>query len=87
MSASFARTGNSSPLGKLTAEFPKFKGDEETFEEACKLAKEAGLPLSEWLRTLVMIRVHGVDVVANMHAERLRVVAGIGGEHGANGNS
>lgn len=85
--ASFARTGNTSPFGKLTAEFPKFKGDEDTFDLATRMAREAGMPLSEWIITLVMIRVHGVDAVANMHAERLRVVAGIGAEHGTNANS
>ena len=85
--AHFARSGNTSPYGKLTAEFPKFKGDEETFEIANRLAREAGMPLSEWIRTVVMIRVHGIEAVSNMHAERLRVVAGIGAEHGTNANS
>ncbi len=36
------------------------------------------MPLAEWVRNLVMIRVWGVDRVASMHADRLRVVAGIG---------
>jgi hypothetical protein len=74
----FARCGSTSPLGKLTAEFPKFKAHEETFEEANRLAREAGMPLSEWLRNLVMIRVHGIDMVVRMHQERLSVVAGMG---------
>lgn len=76
--SAFARTGNSSPFGKMTAEFPKFKGPEETFEEASRLAREAGMTLSEWMRNLVMVRVHGIDMVVRMHQERLSVVAGIG---------
>lgn len=80
--AALSRSGNTSPLGKFTAEFPKFKGPEETHEGAERLAREAGLTLAEWLRTLVMIRVHGMDTVEKLHAERLRVVAGTGEESG-----
>lgn len=67
----------SSPTGKLTASVPTFKIDEETFESANILARKAGMSLSEWVRTLVMVRVHGVNVVIKMHEARLRVVAGM----------
>lgn len=85
MSNRLARTGETSPFGKYTAEFPKWKGPEETFEEANRLAREAGLSLAEWLRTLVMVRVHGFESVQRMHADRLRVVAGIGEKDGSSG--
>lgn len=73
-----SRTGNSRPLGKLTAEFPKFKAPEETHDGAEQLAREAGMTLAEWVRTLVMIRVHGLDMMAKVQADRLAVVAGMG---------
>lgn len=78
----FARSGLSDPLGKFTAEFPKFKAPESTMEEASRLASEAGLTLAEWIRTLVMVRVHGADTLTKVHAKRLKVVAGIGEESG-----
>lgn len=78
--SNFARSGNSLPMGKLTAEVPKFRVCEETFEEASRLAREAGMPLAEWVRNLVMIRVHGIDAVVRMHHARLSVVAGMGDE-------
>lgn len=78
MSTALSRNSSSGLLGKLTAEIPKSRCDEDTFEEATRLAKEAGMPLAEWVRNLVMIRVWGVERVASMHADRLRVVAGIG---------
>lgn len=85
MTGRLARSGVSSPLGKFTAEFPKFKGPDETHEAATRLAREAGMSLGEWLRELVMIRVHGIDMVARLHTDRLRVVAGIGEERGSHG--
>lgn len=77
---SLSRTGNTSTLGKMTAQFPGFKADEETFEGATKLAREAGLSLAEWQRTLVMVRVHGIGTVTRMHENRLRVVSGMNRE-------
>lgn len=80
----FARSGQTSPLGKFTAEFPKFKGPEETYEIANLLAREAGLSLAEWVRTLVMVRCHGLDDVVRMHEDRLKIVAGTGEQSGGN---
>lgn len=82
MTTNLSRSGQSSPLGKFTAEFPKWKGPEETSDIANRLAREAGLSLAEWLRMLVMVRCHGVDEVVRMHETRLKVVAGIGNESG-----
>lgn len=87
MDTAFARSGNTSVLGKRTAEFPKFKGHEETLEEANRLARDAGIPLTEWLFNLVMIRVHGIEVVQKMHEERLQVIAGIGANSGEESGS
>lgn len=74
---SLSRPLVSTPSGKLTAVVPTFKIDEDTFDEANILARKAGMSLSEWVRTLVMVRVHGVEAVAKMHENRLRVVMGM----------
>lgn len=76
--SSLSRSANTSPLGKLTSAIPATKIDDETFDGATRMAREAGMTLSEWVRTLVMVRVHGIDSVAMMHADRLRVVSGMG---------
>lgn len=75
------RTGVSSPLGKLTADV-RIKVDEETRDELDRLAVDAGMGLSEFIRELLMIRVHGRDRVARLHKARLALVAGVGMEEG-----
>lgn len=74
---SFSRGMESSPLGKLTSELPKTRIPDETLDGATRLAREAGMTLSEWVRTLVMIRVHGLSMVAESHTDRLKSVAGM----------
>lgn len=76
MSSDFSRFGLTSVFGKLTAELPKVKVSEETHEAATIEARKSGLTLSEWVRDLVMIRVHGIDMVLKMHQARLNVVSG-----------
>jgi len=72
-----SRTGHSNPLGKFTAEVKGFKLPEVTHEGAERLAHEAGMSLQEWVRELVMVRVHGVDMLATVHAKRLQFIAGM----------
>lgn len=72
-----SRSGHSNPLGKFTAEVKGFKLPEVTHEGAERLAHEAGMSLQEWVRELVMVRVHGVDMLAKVHASRLEFVAGM----------
>lgn len=80
--AKLARNGATNPLGKLSAEIPKFRVPEETYDEAVRAAREADMTLSEWVRNLVMIRVHGLDMVVKVQEERLRAVVGIGLDEG-----
>lgn len=65
--------------GKLT-DTVKANVDAETKEELDRLAFEAGMNTSEFLREMVMIRVYGRDHVVRLHRSRLNVVAGIGPE-------
>lgn len=80
MSSSFSRNNETTPLGKCTAPVPCFKVPEETFEAMNREARDAGMSLSEWMRTLCMVRVHGIDVVTNLHRQRLEVVSGMAQE-------
>lgn len=76
-----ARTGQSCPLGKLTAEV-KVRVPEETRDELERQARQAGLGLSEFLREILLIRAHGIDMVRRLYEERLALVAGIGTKSG-----
>lgn len=75
-----SRSGVTSTLGKLTAEIPKLKVPEETREILEAEARKAGLSLSEFVRDLLIIRAHGKDAVVSLYAQRVDVVAGMGGE-------
>jgi hypothetical protein len=63
-------------LGKLTAEV-KVRVDEETKEELDRLANEAGMGLTEFVRELLMVRAYGHDHVCRLHKRRLEMVAGV----------
>ena len=81
----FHRTGTSNPFGKLTAEVPKVKIPEATHDELERMAREAGMGVSEFVRELIIMRVHGVEMYSKLHANRMNVVAGMGAEGGGNG--
>jgi Ribbon-helix-helix protein, copG family len=68
-------------LGKLTAEV-KVRVDEDTKDELDRLAYEAGMGTSEFIRELMMIRVYGREHVARLYKTRMFMVAGMGPEEG-----
>ncbi|RQZ17255.1 ribbon-helix-helix protein, CopG family [Burkholderia sp. Bp9031] len=76
-----ARPRSSSTIGKLTVDI-KTRVDDDTRDELDRLAGDAGLNLSEFLRELIMVRVYGRDHVVRLHRARLAMVAGIGPEEG-----
>ena len=77
---SLSRSGATSPLGKLTAKIGEFRVSEETHDELERQAREAGLGLSEYVREVLMIRAHGIDMVRSLYERRLQLVAGIPSE-------
>lgn len=77
-----SRSGVTHPLGKFTAEFPKYKGPEETKAILERKAARLGLSLAEYLREMAMIDAHGVDTIKSLHTSRIDAVAGIGKEQG-----
>jgi hypothetical protein len=76
-----ARGRISNALGKLTAEV-KARVDEDTKDELDRLASDAGMGLSEFVRELLFIRVYGREHVARLHRARMVMVAGIGPDEG-----
>lgn len=75
-SSAMSRSGLTNPLGKMTVSVPAFKVSEETYDGLQALAAKAGVPVAEFVRKLVEVRVHGEDVVARLETERLRVITG-----------
>jgi hypothetical protein len=76
-----ARGRTSGTLGKLTAEI-KTIVDDDTKDEFSRLATVEGLSISEYMRDLIMIHVHGRDRLARLHRARLDRMAGIGLDDG-----
>lgn len=72
-------TGLPAHMGKATAEL-KTKVPEQVKLEFALLAHGLGLNESELLRSLVMVRLYGLENTARMHSDQLRVVAGLGPE-------
>lgn len=70
-------TGLPSRMGKATAEL-KTKVPECVKDEFTSLAHVLGLNESELLRSLVMVRLYGVEGAERMHSNQLRAAAGIG---------
>lgn len=75
-----SRSGNSNVLGKCTAELPKVRVPECVLEQLTAKAVKVGMPLVEYLRWRAMIDALGVDQVAKLQANRLKVIAGKGDE-------
>lgn len=72
-------TGLPARMGKATAEL-KTKVPECVKDEFTALAHALCLNESELLRSLVMVRLYGVEGAERMHSNQLRAAAGIGPE-------
>lgn len=71
-----ARAAGTHPLGKLVA-LPHVRVSDPTRDALQKLAAEAGVPVSEFVRVMVEERVHGGHVARVAAARQARIV-GIG---------
>lgn len=72
-------TGLPARMGKATAEL-KTKIPECVKDEFTALAHGLGLNESELLRSIVMVRLYGVEGAERMHSNQLRAAAGISPE-------
>lgn len=70
----FSRSGRSHPLGKLIAELPKIRVSEGTRIELERRANAADMNLSEYIREVLLIHVHGKEAVMKMHKDRLDAI-------------
>ncbi len=78
--ANFSRsTGLPARMGKATAEL-KTKVPDCVKDEFVSLAHALGLNESDLLRSLVIVRLYGVEGAERMHSNQLRAAAGIGPE-------
>ena len=76
--ATFSRsTGLPVRMGRATAEI-KGKVPECVKDDFSQLAHSLGLNESELLRSVVMVRLYGVEGTERMHSTQLRAAAGIG---------
>lgn len=78
----FSRSGVSHPIGKFSADFPRFRGPEATKEILDRRAKQLGMSLAEYLRELAIVAAHGEEAVKSMYVRRIDVVARSGEETG-----
>lgn len=76
MTPRLSRNGSTHPLGKLSAKISEFRVSEVTHEELERQARAAGLNLTEYVREVLMIRAHGVDMVRKLYEHRLCLVSG-----------
>lgn len=77
----FSRSGNSMPFGGKRTERMQTYVDVATKEVARTIWTSAGYPSeSEWLADLVAMVCHWEAVVAKLHAKRLKLALGKGGE-------
>lgn len=72
-----SRTGNTNPHGKLVP-LPRIRVADATDEALRKLASAEHMPVSEFVRVLLEVRVHGESSAASIAMARIRRVAGSG---------
>lgn len=74
----FARSANSDIFGKLDAELPPVRVNADTLADVHRAAHDAGMNVTEWLRTQLYVTLYGVDHVLSLTEQRLRRVIGNG---------
>ena len=72
----FSRSAQSDVFGKLDSELPPVRINGDVLVEVHRLASAAGMSISEYLRTLVHVKVYGIDHVLSLQADRLRRAMG-----------
>ena len=74
----FSRSGNTNPLGgTLDAEI-KTKVTVDLQEDVRRAASAAGMPVSEYVREVLMIAIYGAEYVESLYRNRTRLIAGFG---------
>lgn len=71
---SFARTGATSPFGKLDARVDAFKVEPEVLDAFDKVAASFKKPRVEFLREVMRVVAFGPDTVKSMHVQSVERV-------------
>jgi hypothetical protein len=74
--AVFARSSATDAFGKLDNELPPVRIDDQTLIELQRLANESRMNLSEFIRTVVRVRVWGFEHLQTVANDRLRRAVG-----------
>lgn len=72
----FARSSATDAFGKLDNELPPVRIDDQTLIELQRLANESRMNLSEFIRTVVRVRVWGFEHLQTVANDRLRRAVG-----------
>ena len=78
----FSRSGNTNLLGgTLDAEI-KTKVTVDLQEDVRRTSSAAGMPVSEYVREVLMIAIYGAEYVESLYRNRTRLIAGFGAGKG-----
>lgn len=72
----FARSANSDIFGKLDAELPPVRVNADTLADVHRAASDAGMGVTEFVRTLLYVRVYGIEHVLSLKESRIRRAMG-----------
>ena len=74
----FSRSGNTNLLGgTLDAEI-KTKVTADMYDDVKRAANAVGMPVSEYMREVLMIAIYGAEYVESLYRNRTRLIAGFG---------
>ena len=74
--AAMARTAAADIFGKLDAELPPIRINADTLADVHRAATDAGMGVTEFVRTLLYVRVYGLEHVLSLKESRIRRAMG-----------
>lgn len=76
MATRFARTGTTSPVGKLDSFIKEFRFPSQAKDILQREAAAQGIDLTSFVRDLCLERAYGAETLTKMHRARYLAVAG-----------
>ena len=77
----FSRSGNTKPLGGTLDSEIKTKVTMD-MQEDVRRAAAVGMPVSEYVREVLMVAIYGAEHVESLYRNRTRLIAGFGAGKG-----
>lgn len=84
MATSLARTASADIFGKLDSELPPIRINGDVLEAAHRVAHDSGMGITEFVRTLLYVRVYGLEHVLSLKEDRIRRATGNAEQAGSN---